>query len=199
MSGAEEAVEFEAGAVEDGLKRRHDGDMVTENRKVLHAHGFGLAHRHGRGRRRGFETHGEKHHLTVRVAYCQFQRVEGGIHHAYVGATGFGFEECGSAARNAHHVAERGEDDAIGVGHSDGIVDTAHGDDAYRAAGAVYQLDAGRQDLLDSVAVDGMGMPAAYLHELELLVARQALDLGKEQLGHDGVAILIHKFHVRPA
>ena len=42
--------------------------------------------------------------------------------------------------------------------------------------GPVDQFHRGRQDVLDAVAVDGVGVTAAHLHELELVVAGQLGD-----------------------
>ena len=52
------------------------------------------------------------------------------------------------------------------LGDRDAVVDPAHRDHADRAAGAVHQLDVVRQVVLHAIAVDGVGVPAAHLHEL---------------------------------
>ena len=49
--------------------------------------------------------------------------------------------------------------------------------------GPVDQLDVGRQHVLDAVAVDGVGVAAAHLHELEVVVAGQLGDVGHEAAG----------------
>ena len=69
-------------------------------------------------------------------------------------------------ARDAHHVAEAGEDHAVLVGQRDPVVDPPHRDHAHRTARAVHELDVGRQQVVDAVLVDRVGVPAAHLHDL---------------------------------
>ena len=71
-----------------------------------------------------------------------------------------------SRARDAHHVAEAGEDHAGLVGDRDPVVDAAHRDHADRAAGAVDELDVRRQQVVDPVLVDRVRVAAADLHHL---------------------------------
>ena len=52
------------------------------------------------------------------------------------------------------------------VGDRDAVVDAAHGDHADRAAGAVHELDVGRQQVVDAVLVDRVRVAAADLHDL---------------------------------
>ncbi len=66
---------------------------------------------------------------------------------------------------HAHHIAECREDDAGVLRHREAIVDPAHRQHAHRAAGAVYQLDIGRQQILQAEAVDGVGVSPAHFHE----------------------------------
>ena len=56
----------------------------------------------------------------------------------------------------------------------DGVVHPPHRDDAHRAPGPVYQFNRGRQDVLYAVPVDGVGVAAAHLHELETVCRRPA-------------------------
>ena len=102
------------------------------------------------------------------------QRVERRVDEADVGAARLGLEQVPVAAGHAHHVAERREDHPGVLGDGDGVVDPAHRDHAHRAARAVHQLDAVGQHVLDAVAVDRVGVPAAHLHELERARRRPA-------------------------
>src|SRR5437588_337127 len=67
---------------------------------------------------------------------------------------------------HAHHVSERGEDHLGTLRDRDRVVLAAHRDHADGAAWPVHQLDLGRQEVLDAVLVDGVGMAPAHLHEL---------------------------------
>ena len=49
--------------------------------------------------------------------------------------------------------------------HGQAIVDSAHGEHADGAARTVDQFDVGRKKVLESEAVDGVGVAAAHLHE----------------------------------
>ena len=49
--------------------------------------------------------------------------------------------------------------------------------------GPVDQLDVRGQHVLDAVAVDGVGVAAAHLHELEVVVAGQLGDAGDQARG----------------
>ena len=68
-------------------------------------------------------------------------------------------------ARDAEHVAEAREDDVL-VREGDRVVHAAHRDDAHRTTGSVHELDVRGKQIVDAVLVDGMGVPAAHLHEL---------------------------------
>src|SRR5581483_7923488 len=75
------------------------------------------------------------------------------------------------------------------------VVDPAHRDDAHRAAGPVHQFDGRRQHVLDAVAVDGVGVAAAHLHELVVAVAGQLGDRPDQSPGGSGVAVLVDEPH----
>ena len=68
-------------------------------------------------------------------------------------------------------------------GQRDGVVDAAHRDDAHRATGAVHQLDRGREEVLDAVPVDRVGVAPADLHELVVPIACQLGDAGQRARG----------------
>src|SRR6185503_5004852 len=105
-------------------------------------------------------------------------------------------EEAASRPRDAHHVAEAGEDDAGLAGDRDAVVHAAHRDHADRAPGAVDELDVGREQVVDAVLVDRMRMAAADLHEL-VVAARLdgGQDLGREHAPQLGVAELVDVPH----
>ncbi len=124
-----------------------------------------------------------------------FERVERRVHEPHVGAARLGLEEVALRPGHPHHVAERREDDAGLLGQPHRVVDAAHRDDAHRAPGPVHQLDGFGQQVLDAVPVDGVGVPAAHLHELELVAAGQLGD-GLDQRARGGrVPELVDESH----
>ena len=68
-------------------------------------------------------------------------------------------------AGHAHHVAERGEDHVRFLGDGEAVVDAAHRQHAYRAAGTVDQLDVVGQQIFEAEAIDGVRVAAADFHE----------------------------------
>ena len=137
-----------------------------------------------RGRRRGrLEPDGEEHDLAVGVLDGDAQRVERRVDEADVGAARLGLEQVAVAAGHAHHVAEGREDHARRLGHGDGVVDPAHRDHAHRAARARAPARRLGQHVLDAVAVDGVGVAAAHLHELEAVAAGELGDARDERRG----------------
>src|SRR5262249_43178858 len=69
--------------------------------------------------------------------------------------------------------------------------------DADGAARAMNEVDGGRQDRRQAELEDGVGMPAAHLHELHR-GGGQASDLLRELFGHVAAAELRHVFHGSP-
>ena len=107
-----------------------------------------------------------------------------------------GVEQAAVRARDAHHVAEAGEDHAVVVGDRDAVVDASHRDHAHRASGAVHELDVGRQQVVDPVLVDRVRVTAAHLHQLVVpagLDHRQ--DLDRDGAADVGVAELVDELH----
>ncbi len=195
VTGSEEAVQAEIGGFEDGLDRWDDRHVVREDTEVADLAGPRLQQRQRRRRGRRFESDCEEDHRPVRILRRDPQRVERRVHEADVGAFRFGFEQVALAPRDPHHVAKGSEDHPGLFRHGDGIVDPAHGNHADRAARPVDELHGGRQDVFDPVAVDGVGVAAAYLHELEVVVAGQLGDPSHEGPGGDGVPVFVDEAH----
>ena len=158
----------------------------------------GLEQRERRRRRRRLEPDGEEHDVAVGRLDRDPQRVERRVHEAHVGALGLGLQEVAVAAGDAHHVAERREDDARCLGDGDRVVDPAHRDDADRAARSVHQLDGLGEDVLDPVPVDGVRVPAAHLHQLEVVVAGELGDLRHQRARRGRIAVLVDEAHHPP-
>ena len=82
------------------------------------------------------------------------------------------------------------------VGDRDAVVDAPHRDHAHRAARAVHELDVRRQQVVDAVLVDRVGVPAAHLHDL-VVAARldRGEDLARQRPPELGVAELVDELH----
>ena len=87
------------------------------------------------------------------------------------------------------------------MGEPQPVVHPAHRDHAHRATRPVDQLDLGRQQVLDSVAVDGVGVAAADLHQCDRRVQlrRQVSDAGQQRPSTGGVAELVDVLHAPAA
>ena len=196
VARADEAVQSQVGRVEQRAQRRHDRDVVAHAREVGDALGLG-AHERQRGRRRRrLEADGEEDDLAVGVLLGDAQRVERRVDHPHVGALRLGVHERAVGAGHPQHVAEAGEDHAGLVGDRDAVVDAAHRDHADRAAGAVDELDVGRQQVVDAVLVDRVRVAAADLHELVVAAGLDgAQDLAGQGAAQLGVAELVDEPH----
>ena len=62
-------------------------------------------------------------------------------------------------------------------------------------AGAVHELDVRREHVLDPVPVDRVRVPAAHLHELEVLVAGELGDARDERSRRPRVPVLVDEAH----
>ena len=156
--------------------RRNDRDVVAEHTEVADAECSGPDQGYGGGRCRRFETDGEEDDVAVRVVEGHLERVQRGVHESDVCAAGLGLDEVALRPGHPHHVAERREDDAGLFGQPHRVVYPAHRDDAHRASGPVYQFDRLREEMLDSVAVDGVGVAATHLHEFVVVIAGELGD-----------------------
>ena len=66
--------------------------------------------------------------------------------------------------------------------------------------GAVHQFDVVGQQVFDAVPVNGVGVPAAHLHELEVFGAAgpgQVLDGDQQFAGRGRVTEFVNEFHMR--
>ncbi len=133
--------------------------------------------------------------MPIGVLLRDLQRVEWRVHHAHVGTGGLGVEQAAVAAGHAHEVAEAREDDTGLVRDGDAVVEAAHRDHAHRTPGSVHELDVARQQVLDAVLEDGVGVPAAHLHDLPVLVAGLGGDARAERAGEVGVAEFVGELH----
>ncbi len=102
-------------------------------------------------------------------------------------------EEVLGRARHPQHVAEGAEDHLRPRGDGHGLVDHLHRRDAHRAARAMDQGDLGRQHFIQPEAHDGVGLPAADLHDVPG-PGRDPGDGRRQLLGGLGVSIFVDVF-----
>ena len=165
MSRPDKAVQAHVRRIENGANRGNDRDVVAEHRKVLHAQRLGAHERQRRRGRGGLESDGEKQHVLFGIGLRQLQRVGRRVDDAHVHPARLMLQRAAVRAGHAHHVAERGEDHVVAFSHGQPIVDPPHRQDAHGAAGPVDQFDIGRQQVLQTEAIDGVRVPAADLHQ----------------------------------
>ena len=121
---------------------------------------------HGVGGRGGFKTNGEMHHLFFRLLAGEVQGLQRGGDHADIRAAGLGGEEVAVGGRRyAEQIAEGGDDGSRLARDGDGVVEVITGGDAHRAAGAVEQMDVRRQQRVQRVAQNGVGLATADFHD----------------------------------
>jgi hypothetical protein len=75
------------------------------------------------------------------------------------------FERAATGSGNAHHVAEGSEEHVMILRNGQSIIDSAHGQNANRAARPVNQFDVVGKYVLQPEAVNGVCVAAANLHE----------------------------------
>ena len=172
--------------------------MVTKHREVVQPAAPRLQNAKGGRRGSGFKTNAEEHHLPLWVGARQCQRIADRVHHAHVGAICTGLQQCATpAAGYSQHVAVTGQYHfRVIADQAYGHVQSAYGQHANGAAGAVDQLDIVRQQVGDTVAEHRVGVAAAKLHQPVLAVGA---GLGLQGAGHSAgaftVAELINVFH----
>src|SRR5262245_36497060 len=80
--------------------------------------------------------------------------------------------------------------------NSNGVIDATHGQDAYGATRPVYQVYTARQDVLDTMFVDGVSMASTDFHEFEVLTFAESRNLCRDATGQSRIAVFIYKFHL---
>src|SRR5664279_824346 len=80
-------------------------------------------------------------------------------------AGGFGGQQVSAASRHAQHVAEGAERDVRPARQIGGLIDQVGRRDADRTAWAVEKAHAGREQCVESVLKNGVGLPPAYFHQ----------------------------------
>ena len=170
--------------------------MVADAGEVVLPLGPRAPERQRRRRGRRLKADREEHHLTVGVLARDPQRIQRRVHHPHVGPLGLGFQQRLLRPRDAQHVAKAGEDHALVTRDRDPVVDPAHRDHADRATRTVDEFDVRRQQVVDPVLVDRVGMAAADLHHL---VVAAGVGLGEDLPGECaaelGVAVLVDVSH----
>src|SRR5271166_5619729 len=98
--------------------------------------------------------------------------------------------------RHAHHVGIGAQRDAWPPGESDSVIDPPHREHADRATGTVDHAQIGRQQVLDAIARDRVGVAAAELHErIAALRLHFSGDRRGKVAGERAVTVFIDIFH----
>ena len=175
MRGAEETVDlgrFRASGLQDGADGGRCEHVIAEDGEIAEPLSLGLRDGDGRRRRRGLEADGEEHDFARRIVIRGLQHILNRVDHADIGPGGSGADQrMLLRARHAHHVAIGTKDDAVRFGEFDGIVEPPDRQNADGTARPVDEMHVGRHQVLDAMAEDGMGVPAAEFHEM--IVARR--------------------------
>ncbi len=179
-----------------GDRRRHQ-HVRDQHREVGQPELAGLEDRHRIGRRGRLEPDAEEDHLAAGVLPGYLNGVERRVDDSHIAALALDPEQVLAAAGDAQHVAERAEDHAGAGGDRQGLVDHLERGDAHRAAGAMDQLDLGRQQLVDPVADDRVRLPTADLHDRPGPRGDPA-DLVEQARGQIRVAVLVQVLHATP-
>ena len=145
MPRRDEAVNVGVAAVDERLEWRFDGNVVAEHREVGHVAYAGSLQRCCGGGRGGFEADAKEDDFLGGVFFGELEGIEGRVDEADVGTPRAGLHEGFGGAGHTHHVAEAGENDVGLLGEPQGVVNPAHGQHAYRAAGAVHQFNGAGQ------------------------------------------------------
>ena len=99
------------------------------------------------------------------LARAIFKRIDRRIDDAHIGAARFEHEQVDLRTRHAQHIAEGAENDVGPLRDGVRLVDHLQRGDANRAAGAMHELHFVRQQMIDAIFDDGVGLAAADLHQ----------------------------------
>ena len=198
MAGGEEGVDPALGRFENRLDGRRDQHLADEHGEVGQTTSTRLVDGHGVGRRRRLETDGEEDDLTVGLGFGDVDRIERRVHDPDVGSAGPCRVEIAVRSGYPQHVTERAEDDVGSSRQLQAPVDRLERGHTDRAAGAVNELDLGRQELVDAVTDDRVGLPAADLHDRPV-AGRCRRDLVQDAAGQLRIAELVEILHDPPS
>src|SRR4029077_3483697 len=108
---------------------------------------------------------GEEHDVPIGIGASELQRIRRRVDDPYVHASGFVLERAAVRSGHAHHVPEGSEDDVRLLCQCHAIINSSHGQHAHGTTRAVNQFDVGGEQISQAEAIDGVSVPAAYLHE----------------------------------
>ena len=194
VAGREKPLDAREGRGEDRLDGRRHEDVGDEYREVGYVLLFGLEDGHGVGGCGGLEAHGEEDDLPVGAVAGDLEGVQRGVNHSHVAARGLRGEEVPVAPRHPEHVPERGEDHAGARRDVDRLVYQFEGRDTDGAARPVEQGYEVRQQLVDAVTDNGVGLAATHLHDGPR-AGGDGRDLSGVLVGQPGVPVLVQVLH----
>src|SRR5580700_1215221 len=165
MSRANESIQAHIGRIQNRPDSGDNRNVITKHRKIAYA--FRFCSQDSECSRRGgrLEADREEHDMLVRIGSGKLERIRRRINNPYVSTACLMFERTSVRARDAHHIAEGGENDVGILRHRHPIIDPAHGQYAHRATRPVNQFNVVRQNVLQPEPIDRVRMSAAHLHQ----------------------------------
>ena len=123
-----------------------------------------------------------------------FKAIDRRINDPHVGAARFQHQQIELRTGHPQHVAERAKNHVGPLRDGVRLVDHLQRSDADRAAGAVHELHLLRQQMVDAIFDDGVGLSAADFHQ-DPWPGHHAVDFVGQFFGQRFVAIFIEVFH----
>ncbi len=168
VTGEEEGVDGAFWVCEERGERGRHELVEREDREILDALGLGHLDGGGDGGRGGFKANTKEHYVIIGVFGGELERIEGGIDDFDAAALGLGkFKVAALWPRDAHEVAEGGDDDVVAVGEVEIGGDFAFVGDADGATGAREVAHSGGKQGAQATLEDGNRVGSADFHEGE--------------------------------
>src|SRR3981081_2068337 len=106
--------------------------MIAKDREILET--FGPCPQERNGCRGGgcLKANGKEDDLAVGILAGKLESIEWRVDEAHISSIGLGVKEAALRAWYAHHITKGGEDHSIGTGDGNGVIDSAHRQDAHR-------------------------------------------------------------------
>jgi hypothetical protein len=140
------------------------------------------------------ETDCEENHLLLRIRAGDFQAIERRIDDANVRAAGLEQQQVAIRAGHAQHIAEGTEDHIRSLRDSVRFINHLKRGDADGAPGAMDEFDFRRQEIINAVFDDAVGLAAAHFHQ-DPGAGDRAADFFHHLFHLLRVAIFVEVFH----
>ena len=155
VARSQESLDLRVLARQERLESRWHEHVRDEHGEVREALGGGAVDGHGVRRGRRLEADREEDDLAVGVLPGEAHRVERRVDDPHVAAARLDLQQVVARAGHAQHVAEGAEGHVGTRGDRDRAIDQVERRHAHRAARAVHEADARRQELVQPELQDG--------------------------------------------